>query len=378
MAKTKTKDRNKNKKKINTTAAVPLIHSVEMRFAYQVAGLRGKELLDKFKNYSKATVYNHAKKQVCGNIPVDRRHMNKGRPSKVTKRDVRNTTRQIPILRESVGSFTSKKIQMEAGLDHISNRTFRRILNREGYHYCRSRKKGLLKPHDVKNRLKYCRQIKKDNITQDYWNFGISFYFDGVGFVYKTNPMDEALAPTAREWRRNNEGLSLGCTAKGRKEGETQAKFMVGISYNRGVVICEQYHGSISGDMFARIVDNCFPQAFNLSINPFDRRFLQDGDPSQNSAAAMEILENIGATSVSIPPRSPDLNVIENFFHLVKKAIKQDTIEKHITFESFEEFSARVKNIIVNYPNRKIDKIIESMDKRINMVIEAKGNRIKY
>ena len=94
------------------------------------------------------------------------------------------------------------------------------------------------------------------------------FYFDGTGFMYKTNPMDQEPAPTAREWRLpNEEGLYLGCTAKGRKEGETQAKFMVAISYNRGVVMCQQYSDGISGDKFARIVDKHFPQAFNLSIN---------------------------------------------------------------------------------------------------------------
>ena len=38
---------------------------------------------------------------------------------------------------------------------------------------------------------------------------------------------------------------------------------------------------------------------------------------------------------------------IENFFHLVGKAIVGDTKNKDITKETFEEFLARVQNIIL-------------------------------
>ena len=50
--------------------------------------------------------------------------------------------------------------------------------------------------------------------------------------------------------------------------------------------------------------------------------FVQDGDPSQNSKAAKTALDKIGAVQFSIPPRSPDLNPIENAFNLVEKKIK--------------------------------------------------------
>ena len=57
--------------------------------------------------------------------------------------------------------------------------------------------------------------------------------------IFKTNPLDQARAPKAREWRKKNEGLEIGCTAKGKKEGSVNSNFMVGISYNGGVVLCE-------------------------------------------------------------------------------------------------------------------------------------------
>ena len=368
---------NKNKRQLQRAKVVPLEHSVEMRYLYQVAGLRSKKLLERFPNYSNVTVYKHAKKAFNASTILDRRRQNKGRLPKLTEQDARILSRTIPKLRKMEGSFTSKRIQLEAGLMHVSNRTVRRKLNELKYKYCRSRKKSLLLSEDLKIRLKYCREIKKKNLGQEYWN-SLSFFLDGTGFIYKQNPMDQALTPKAREWHKPNEGLNIGCTAKGKKEGSIQAKYMVAISYHRGVVMCEQYEGGIDGKKFARMAGNCFPQAFALSINPYERNFLQDGDPSQNSKPAQQVFENMGATVVSIPPRSPDLNPIENFFNLIGEEIQKDTKAKKITRETFDEFSTRVRGIIVNYPIRKIDKIIESMDKRINLVIEVKGNRIKY
>ena len=48
------------------------------------------------------------------------------------------------------------------------------------------------------------------------------------------------------------------------------------------------------------------------------RLFTMDNDPSQTSKAAKSALEDIQAQMQEISPRSPDLNPIENIFHLVK------------------------------------------------------------
>ena len=80
----------------------------------------------------------------------------------------------------------------------------------------------------------------------------------------------------------------------------------------------------------------------------------------------------------SIPPRSPDNKPIENFFHLVKKQLNRDALEENITQESYQQFSDRVKETILNFPVATIDNIIESMDKRMNMIIKKKGQRLRY
>jgi hypothetical protein len=248
---------------------------------------------------------------------------------------------------------------LESGVTHVSNRTIRNILNKEGYHYLRSRKKGLLHAADLKARKKFCQKVRRRKLNQDFWNKGISLYLDGKGFEYKSNPHDQARAPRARQWRKRGEGLNFRCTAKGKKEGCTNVNFMVAIAFGKGVV-------------------RCFKKAFRNSANPKGKLFLMDGCPRQNSRAAMCAIEKVGAKVFKIPARSPDLNPIENFFNTVTMKLNNDAIEKQITRESIHEFSLRVKETMQSFSSDEIDKIIDSMGKRIISVIKRRGQRSKY
>jgi hypothetical protein len=49
------------------------------------------------------------------------------------------------------------------------------------------------------------------------------------------------------------------------------------------------------------------------------------------STAARKAMEKIGAEFHKIPAGSPDLNLIENVFHLVKKSVENEAIANNIT-----------------------------------------------
>ena len=88
--------------------------------------------------------------------------------------------------------------------------------------------------------------------------------------------------------------------------------------------------------------------------------------------------DKTGATLFKIPPRSPELNPIENFFNLVSTRLAQKAIENEIKKDSFDEFSHRVTKYILGFDWKQIDAIIDTMDKRLEMIITRKGQRIKY
>ena len=49
---------------------------------------------------------------------------------------------------------------------------------------------------------------------------------------------------------------------------------------------------------------------------------------------------------LSIPPRSPDINPIENLFGIAKRMLDQDAIHNKITVESIEAFENRIRRNI--------------------------------
>jgi hypothetical protein len=128
-------------------------------------------------------------------------------------------------------------------------------LNRKGYGYRQARKKGLLTETDKKKRAKFAKNVLK-RPKEEFWTECIRFYFDGVGFVHKINPNNEARSSGARNWRKAGEGLIY--TTKGKKEGSggKTANFFVAIAFDKGVISCEQYHSKLTGKMFAEFVNS--------------------------------------------------------------------------------------------------------------------------
>jgi transposase len=360
---------------------VPIAISIHWRFLHQDKGLTSTEIMamKKYKQYSKATICRHMKK-ATDDETEDKRKYNKGRPPKLDSRDYRAILREAEKLRKSQGHFTVKRVKAALGINEkVCDESIRRVFRKAGMRYTHSRKKGILKRTDLPKRLKFARTCKKLNQEQ-LWKTGISFYFDGVGFAHKYNPFDQARAPKSMAWRRPQDGLSFSRTARGSHEGTggRVVHFMCAMAYDKGMILAEQYLGRINGEKFAEIVRRIFPDLFRRSANPLGRLFLQDGDPSQNSAQAKRAFDDVNARMFSIPPRSPDLNPIENVFNCIKADLKQQALDNEITNENLESFTERCRQTLLDYPIENINNTILSMPKRIDLVIELKGQRTKY
>lgn len=317
----------------------------------------------------------------------NRRHLNKhscgakqmgGRPKKLSTRTERYMVRELRKLRRSEGTFSVARLMTITGISQadVTIRTVNNALHRHGYRFFQTRKKGLLSENDLKLRVKFAKKMIRRPCT--FWCTDVAFYLDGVSFVYKQNPHDQGRAPKSRIYRKRSEGLSYGCTSKGRKEGTggKYAKFVVAISHGKGVVVCAPYD-NMNGSYFASFIDRNFDQMFNQAEKD-SNVFLQDGDPSQNSAVAQQAMRRTKAQLLSIPPRSPDLNPIENIFHLVSDQLRTDAIRNNLTSESFLHFQDRVQSTIRAIPLLTINNTIESMHNRLRRIIDTKGERTKY
>lgn len=365
-------------------ASVPAKTRAYIRFLRRDKGVCSAKLAKKFK-ISQRTIQRIANESFSGrryDEKPKKKATKTGRPCKLSSRCVRRMLREVDVLRIKEGSFTSKRLMKVLGISRetVCPRTFRRYLNRDKYFSLTTRRKGLLDKKDCQKRVAFARKIKKNyNNSPAFWTEKVAFYLDGVSFVYKRNPYAQATSPKSRIWRKKSEGLKLGCTAKGHKAGTggKLLKLMVAISYKQGVVLCDEYE-KLNGQYFADLVKREFPNAYRRAKKNRTRLWVQDNDPSQNSAAARAALRKIKSKQLTIPARSPDINVIENFFHLVRRQMERDALSMSIEKENYAEFSARVKRTIESIPHSVIDKTIESLPKRIDMLIKMKGQRLKY
>ena len=205
------------------------------------------------------------------------------------------------------------------------------------------------------------------------------FYLDGKSFEYKRNPLASIKSLRTRVWRAPHEGLTKGCTARTSKcgTGSRKVQLIVCISHGRGVCEIEQYE-KMNGNYFASFVTQRFPKLIRENFKNDDKLWTQDRDPSQNCKSAREAWKALGATLMKIPPRSPDLNPIENIFHLATRELHKETVDKKISRETFEQFSFLVKRTLRNIPVDVINKTTDSVSKRLPKIVASGGQRFKY
>ena len=340
-------------------------------------GAKGKYSLRKIAEntgVSKSTVRRILSKSKNQPLSAERR----GRPKKLSPRDRRHLLRSLFKLREKNPGFSIQSLVAYSGLQlsGISYRTFYRELRSEGFQYLQARKKGLVSRSDRVKRVKFARECKK--ILQNeptYFHEVIAFYLDGVSFVYKPRPMAQAVAPKGKVWRKRAEGLKI--TAKGSKNlaGGKRLHLLVAIAYNRGVFFVEEYT-KMNGAYFRDFVSRNFPVLFHG--RECRKMFIMDNDPSQTSTMALKAIKDQAAQLFCIPARSPDLNPIENVFHIVKSNLQMQVRAQGINHETWTEFKDRVCKTLLDTSVDFINNLITSMPRRIDAVMAGKGYRTKY
>ena len=367
--------RNKKRNKVSPRVSVH-IRILHRDFGWTVLRI----FRDKYPHIPRTTITHHAKKTIEG--WKDKRKSNPGRPRKLSLADIRFLKRKIVQLRDNEDvNFSAVELQNVCGFENMSTKTIHRALRKNNLFYLNTRQKGILTAADRKKRVNFCKRCVSmvgDRLSE-LWSKSISFYYDGVNFYHKSNPFSDAVSPKSKVWRNRSEGLKI--TRKGKKEGNNGRKLrlFVAVSYGKGVIMCDEFPRDLkfNGANYKEFVINTFPEAFKKCCNS-QKLVLQDGDPVQKSKQAQTAYDVLNCTIFDIPPRSPDLNPIENVFHNVRREMRNDVRTRRIEKETFDEFALRVIATIKRTPVDLVDRTIDSLPRRMKMVITSKGDRIKY
>jgi len=306
-----------------------------------------------------------------------------GRPRKLTARDIRNLNRAILNNRHTTYEQHAIDLALSA-----SARTLNRAANKLGFWLLVERRKSNLTDAQRQLRMTYCQAHL--GWTADDWETRIHLWIDAKYWRYQPDPekalkMHATGGGQAKVKRKKGEGLLEECVAEGKKvtTGRRGWHLMVGMG-NGQVCLAEEY-GRMNEATMVRLVDDHIRyaprEAWGLQAGAVGTAYqpwilLQDGDRSQNSAAARAALDRRHIkTHPDWPPNSPDLNCIENLWPYVARELAKT---QPAAGESREAFLVRLKATLSATPASFVRKLIRSMPKRMRGCIDNGGGRVNY
>ena len=104
--------------------------------------------------------------------------------------------------------------------------------------------------------------------------------------------------------------------------------------------------------------------------------FMQDNAPIHKANIVTEYLKNKKVIVFDWPPRSPDLNPIENVWAEMQRLVNQHLLVKRVTKP--EALFVLCKECFKIACDKMVDKLFKSMPRRLKQVVQKKGERIHY
>ena len=124
---------------------------------------------------------------------------------------------------------------------------------------------------------------------------------------------------------------------------------------------------------YVKILNTCLLPFIRDKFDSSDHRFLQDNDPKHVSCCAWTFYEENNVNWWQTPPKSLDLNPIENLWHELKENLRAKVKPRNLA-----ELKAGIKAFWNTVSPQKCSKCIQHMHKVIPRVIELEGDATGY
>ncbi|GBC22304.1 IS630 family transposase [Rhizophagus irregularis DAOM 181602=DAOM 197198] len=312
--------------------------------------------------YGKTTIHNIiAKYRETGAVTVAPRS---GCPKKLTERDKRHLKAIINKNRREPEEKI-RKIFMESTGNDVGRRTIQRTLYGMGYNSCAALRKPCVSECNRKIRLNWARERRLWTIND--WKKIV--WSDESRFTMFQND------GKIRVWRLQKEKYDINYLVPTMKHGGGGV-MMWGCFTWFGLGPLVRIDGRVNSQRYIEEIlgYHVIPFLERFEEENGDYLFQQDNAPIHTSARTREFCEEMGINLLSWPGQSPDLNPIEHLWDELERRIraKQNHPKnlgelEELLQECWSEISCEV-----------YQKLVESMNRRIEAVIKARGYPTRY
>jgi transposase len=286
-----------------------------------------------------------------------------GRPRLLDKHNERYILRLNAAGKCTTGTGIQKLLAEGPGAS-VSARTVRRVLGRAGLKARVKRKKPLLRKRHRQARLAFAR--KHQHWTVEDWK----------RVVWSDETKINLYGSDGKQycWRADGEPLRGHHVTPTVKHGGGSLMIWGCMAADGPGYMCK-IDGGLDAELYGRILDDEFLSTLEYyGLGVGDIVFQHDNDPKHTARSTKEWLEDHGVEVLQWPAQSPDLNPIEHLWFHVKCELNKYKTRPRNKGELWERLQA-VWNAITP---EKCLKLIETMPRRIQAVLKAKGGHTAW
>lgn len=286
-----------------------------------------------------------------------------GRPRKLSTANISYAVRLITSHKAENATQVTRSLQ-EFVEGSISTKTVRRALRSAGLRPVVKCKRPSLTKRHKRERMDFA--LAHENWTLEDWK---RVYWSDETKINR-------LGSDGRKWvwKKAGEGLSDRLVQGTVKFGGGALMMWACMGWD-GVGMATKIDGRMDADLYVSILeDELMASLEYYGENIEDIIFQQDNDPKHKSKKATNWLRNSGLEVMVWPPQSADLNPIEHLWHYLKARLGEYETPPASIAELWERVQVEWEKI----PASVCQDLIESMPRRVQAVLEAKGGYTKY
>ena len=246
------------------------------------------------------------------------------------------------------------------GLRRISAQTIRNRLREHGIRPRRPLVGCILRRHHRQARVRWCRNVQR-------WNWR---HWQRIWFSDESRFQLRKHDGRTRVYRRRNERYARNCVVEADRFGGGSVMVRGAISYNMRSDLVD-----VRGNLTAiRYRDEVLQRHLLPVFDPQRHVFQQDNARPHVARITMDYLRNQNITVLPWPSKSPDLNPIEHLWDQLGKSIQRRQPQP----QTLQQLSQALQEEWTRIPQARIQRLIMSMPRRCQAVLNARGGHNRY